>query len=52
MSWAGFIELGLFLILAGIVLWICFAPGKHSKKHKDKHPDSNATHHRSHHDEN
>jgi len=34
MWWAGFIELSLFLILAGIVAWVFFKPVHKQKRHK------------------
>jgi len=32
MAWAGLIELGLFLLLGGIVLWVFFKPLKKANK--------------------
>jgi len=41
MAWAGFIELGLFLLLGGVVLWVFFKPIKKATQHQTK--DDNAT---------
>ena len=39
MSWAGLIELGLFLLLGGVVLWVFFKPLKHKKETKQHQTD-------------